>query len=72
MTKYTTVLSQASVTISQLIWRGMPSIPACERQRQVELYEFKANMVYRVLKTTRAPPVNHASKKKLRREKKRL
>ena len=43
----------------------MPLIPALGRQRQANLYEFKANLVYRVnSRTTRVTQRNPSSKKK--------
>ena len=52
---------------------GIPLIPALGRQRQVDLCEFKASLVYRVVsRTARAKQRNPVSKnqKKKKKEKK--
>jgi hypothetical protein len=42
----------------------MPLIPALRRQRQVDIYKYEANLVYKVSsRTARTTQRNHVSKK---------
>ena len=47
--------SSDSVTVKSLVWQCPPSTPALGRQRQTDLCEFEASLVYRVsFRTARA------------------
>ena len=57
--------------ISAELWWHTPLIPALRRQRQVDFYEFKASLVYRVSsRIARRTLSQKKRKKKRRREKK--